>query len=313
MERLTGTSECLVSVCLPVRNGVDRIGVVVKSVLAQDHKNLELIISDNASTDGTEELCRALAAADPRIRYHRQPRNMGLLNNFIKAMELARGTYLRWLGDDDWLEPNAIAACLEVFQRDPHLVLVTSRVHYIGPNGRSKISPNFEPGILASEDPAARFAQIIAFQISGMPVDPLYGLIRRASATGIARRNIIGEDHVFSSRLALAGPWGHVPEVLLHRHVQHDRLSVLAKRLDVPRWQTFFATGLQCLETFRGIDSVELTPAQRRMAYRAVASLYVGHHKAKMALRARKLIHLASKSAVLQTAVRHLKKAMRNS
>ena len=72
-----------VSIGLPVRNAGDRIADVVRSVLAQDHQNLELLITDNASTDGTEEVCRELARSDSRIAYHRQPQNIGLLNNFV--------------------------------------------------------------------------------------------------------------------------------------------------------------------------------------------------------------------------------------
>ena len=81
----------LVSVCLPVRNGAERLANVIESVLAQTHENLELVVCDNASTDATENVCRELAASDPRILYHRHPANIGLLNNFISAMRMSRG------------------------------------------------------------------------------------------------------------------------------------------------------------------------------------------------------------------------------
>lgn len=83
--------DTLVSVALPVRNGAARLEGAVRSVLAQDHENLQLVISDNASTDATEECCRDLAASDRRITYHRHPRNVGLLNNFVHAGRLAGG------------------------------------------------------------------------------------------------------------------------------------------------------------------------------------------------------------------------------
>src|SRR5262245_55907722 len=95
-------ADTLVSVGLPVRNGAQTLRAVVSSVLTQDHELLELVICDNASTDGTEELCRELARGDKRIVYHRQPRNIGILNNFTYTMRLARGTFFRWLGDSDW-------------------------------------------------------------------------------------------------------------------------------------------------------------------------------------------------------------------
>lgn len=92
-------SDTLVSVGLPVRNGADRIGDVVRSVFAQDHPNLELVICDNASTDGTEDVCRELVENHHRIVYHRHPVNVGVLNNYISALRLATGTFFRWVGE----------------------------------------------------------------------------------------------------------------------------------------------------------------------------------------------------------------------
>ena len=108
---------------------------MVRSVLDQDHENLELIICDNASTDHTEELCRDLAAHDSRIVYHRNPVNVGLLNNFISALRLATGTFFRWVGDGDWLYPRYVSRCLEAFATDDRLILVTTQLAYRGPDG----------------------------------------------------------------------------------------------------------------------------------------------------------------------------------
>src|SRR5690349_16413856 len=103
------TNDALVSIGLPVFNGARTLEAVVRSVLAQDHERLELVISDNASTDDTQILCRDLAAADRRIAYHRQPTNVGVLANFVQAARLSKGTLFRWIGDDDWLAPNYVS------------------------------------------------------------------------------------------------------------------------------------------------------------------------------------------------------------
>ena len=63
---------------LPVYNGQDFLPQALDALLGQSFRDFELIISDNASTDGTEEVCRRYAAQDDRIRYHRQPRNVGI-------------------------------------------------------------------------------------------------------------------------------------------------------------------------------------------------------------------------------------------
>src|SRR4051794_2538647 len=115
------TSRAFVSIGLPVRNGAAHLASVARSVLAQDHARLELVITDNASTDATEEICRALAREDPRVRYHRQPRDMGMLSNFRTAMGLARGTFFRWIGDEDTLAPNYVSRCLAVYAAGPQL------------------------------------------------------------------------------------------------------------------------------------------------------------------------------------------------
>ena len=130
--------DTLVSIGLPVRNAGNRVTEVVRSVLAQDHQNVELVISDNASTDDTEDVCRALAKEDSRVAYHRQAENIGLLGNFIAVIRLANGTHFRWIGDDDRLEPAFVSRCLAEFAADPRLILVTTGLAYAGPDDVSQ-------------------------------------------------------------------------------------------------------------------------------------------------------------------------------
>ena len=106
---------------------------MVQSVLAQDTGDLELVITDNASTDDTESVCRALARADGRIRYVRQPQNIGLLPNFMFALTESRGCYFRWIGDDDWLATDYLSRCLAALADRPDAVLATTRIEYTGP------------------------------------------------------------------------------------------------------------------------------------------------------------------------------------
>ncbi|WP_460366875.1 glycosyltransferase family 2 protein, partial [Actinocorallia lasiicapitis] len=230
------TDMPLVSVCLPTRNGIGRIEGAVASVLAQDHPRLELVISDNASTDGTEEYGRALAAADPRVTYLRRPRNVGLLGNFVGAARASAGEFCRWISDDDRLEPHAVSRALAEFTADPRLVLVTSATLYTGADGAPATLPYTGSG-LGDDDPLVRFAELLRLlNQSHLMMDPLYGLFRRATATGLDRRNMLREDEVFAARLALAGPWAHVPDVLGHRSWRAEPPGRVAARLGVPRW-----------------------------------------------------------------------------
>jgi len=281
-----------VSVGLPVRNGADRIERVVKSVLDQNHENLELVICDNASTDGTEDLCRVLAAQDSRIVYHRHPVNVGLLNNFISAMRLATGTFFRWVGDDDWLAPNCVSRGLDTFGDDDRLILVTSQVEYASPDGLTQTA-EYDGTALGSDDPVTRFCEMLRLlNESYLLIDPLYGLFRHEHLGRIERRNMLREDQVFATKLALAGPWGHVPEVLAGRNQSPESLSSVARKLDVPPWHAHLATVLQCREMLRWLDRCDLDQDQRRRARQSVARMYVRRHQIVLARRGRKLIRI---------------------
>jgi glycosyltransferase involved in cell wall biosynthesis len=284
----------LVSVGLPVYNGVSRIEAVARSVLAQDHADLELVISDNASTDGTEELCRSLAAEDPRVVYHRNPVNMGLLNNFVGALRLARGEYFRWVGDDDWLAPNCVSRGLDAFADDPRLILVTSQVDYTGPDGVTSTMP-YTGMAFRSQDPIVRLTEMLRLlNASHLIIDPLYGMVRREPVVRIERRNMLREDEVYATKLALAGPWGHVPEVLAKRNWKHETPAILARRLNVPSWQAHFATTLQCREMVRWVQSsASLSEDQRRRAVLEIGKMYARRQQIVATRRARKLVRIA--------------------
>ncbi|NUR70151.1 MAG: glycosyltransferase family 2 protein [Hamadaea sp.] len=287
-------SSTLISVCLPVRNGAERITAVVDSILAQDHSDLELVITDNASTDDTESVCRDLASADDRIRYFRQPENIGLLNNFVFAGRQARGTYFRWVGDDDWLAPNCLSSCLKVFEADDRLVLVTMGVLYDLENGASETTP-YHGTALTSDDPIERLAEMLRLLNSGYQlIDPLYGLMRREAIIPIPRRNMLREDEVFASKMALAGPWGHTREVLARRGWRGESRRVLARRLGVPGWTAHAATTLQGVELMRWVNSLDdLEPDQRRRARALVYRWYAGRQRNDWGRRSRKLVRLA--------------------
>ena len=113
-----------VSIGMPVFNGEPFIREALDSLLAQTFTNFELIISDNASTDGTEAICREYAACDARIRYVRQPENRGALSNFQFVLDAARGEYFMWAAHDDRRAPEFLSSALDVFSNDIRCDLV---------------------------------------------------------------------------------------------------------------------------------------------------------------------------------------------
>jgi glycosyltransferase involved in cell wall biosynthesis len=287
------SSDTLVSIGLPVRNAGAALEGVIRSVLSQDHEHLELVISDNASTDDTEDVCRELAATDSRIVYHRQPENVGLLNNFVHAIRLGRGPCFRWIGDDDRLEPTYVSRCLEVM-RDSRLLLVTTGIAYTGPDGQIQTAA-YDGTSLGSDDPVERFVEMLGLlNRSYLLIDPLYGLMRRERVAAIPRRNMLREDEVFATNLALAGPWAHLPDVLAHRHWKHERIGTIARRLDVPPWRSHFSNTLQCREMLACLGHADLTDSQRSRARRAVYRMYAGRQQRMVSHRSRKLLRIAT-------------------
>ena len=269
-------SDVLVSIGLPVRNGADRIEAVINSVLSQDHNRLELVICDNASTDGTEELCRRIATEDRRVVYRRHPENIGLLNNFKFAIESATGTYFRWIGDDDWLEPTFVSKALDVFAQNTRLILVSTRIAYQEPDGSVLTDSTYDWAPLGSDDPVERLAEMLRLlNDSYLKVDPLYAMVRRNPVVPIPRRNMLREDRVFAANLALAGPWSHIPEVLAHRHTKDETRASVARLLGAPAWHAHAANTLEFSEILHGVDRADLTAMQRQEARRLVRRMYL--------------------------------------
>ncbi|QYC38109.1 Hyaluronan synthase [Nonomuraea coxensis DSM 45129] len=284
-------ADSLVSVGVPVFNGAARIEGTIRAVLAQDHQNLELVICDNASTDRTEEICRDWAASDPRVVYHRQPENIGQFPNFADAIRRARGVFYRWAGDDNWLAPTYVSRCLEVFAADERLLLVTTQQAYAAPDGSTRTAPYTGTGYLA-DDPVDRFAECLRMlNEDPLAMDPLYSLMRRERIMRVDRgRAMLREDEIYAARMALAGPWGHVPEVLAGRGWEVQQQGDIARKLGVPAWQVRVALLLQCRELLRALGEVGLTPAQRRRGRALVARMYLRRHGVTAVRRGRKLM-----------------------
>ncbi|MEZ5454095.1 MAG: glycosyltransferase family 2 protein [Thiothrix sp.] len=133
---MTTSKTPLVSIGLPVYNREALIPKTLESLLAQTFTDFEIIISDNGSTDGTEAVCRQYAANDARIRYIRQPRNLGLLGNFNFVMKEARGKYFMWTASDDMCEKEFVGKLVEQLERDPELALVMADLKYISESGQ---------------------------------------------------------------------------------------------------------------------------------------------------------------------------------
>jgi glycosyltransferase involved in cell wall biosynthesis len=203
-----------VSLGLPVYNGDRYLAAALDSLLAQTWTDFELIICDNASTDGTEALCRAYAQRDSRIRYVRDGQNSGAVRNHNWAAELARGEYFKWTAHDDIYAPEFLARCVAHLDANPDVVLVYSRSRFIDETG-APMHEYVHPLNLGSPDIAERF---LGFVCGTHIMVEDYGLMRRAVLERTPRYgNYVWSDMTLFGELALHGPFYEVPEVLFLR------------------------------------------------------------------------------------------------
>lgn len=117
------TEYPLLSIGIPVRNGQELVAQAIESALAQSYPNIEVLISDNCSSDQTEEICRSYAARDTRVRYHRQSADLGAGGNFEWLAKNADGEYFMWIAHDDTRSPDSAAFLVNALQRHPHAVI----------------------------------------------------------------------------------------------------------------------------------------------------------------------------------------------
>ena len=127
----------MVSIGMPVHNGERFVRQALESILTQDYRNFELIISDNASTDTTSEICQRYADQDARIRYVRNETNVGASPNHKRVFEMRRGDYFKWAAHDDECLPTFLSRCMSVFGEAPQsVVLVYPQSFIIDEEGR---------------------------------------------------------------------------------------------------------------------------------------------------------------------------------
>jgi len=114
----------IVSICIPTYNRVDMLKRAVMSAQAQTESRIEIFVSDNASTDGTEYVVRRIAEMDPRIRYAKNHQNLGMVGNWNRCLEEARAPLMVLLNDDDVLSQGAIKKAMGLFHQYPKAVIV---------------------------------------------------------------------------------------------------------------------------------------------------------------------------------------------
>ena len=204
---------------LPVYNGQNYLSESLDSLLAQTYTDFELIISDNASGDDTEAICRDYAARDDRIRYHRQNVNIGAAPNHNYLVQAARGRLFKWAAHDDLFAPKLVARCIEALDAQPELILAHSYMGIVDEQGATLEEYDYQ---LATDSPSAsvRFRSLM-FTEGG---DDFYGVIK----TEVMRRMAPHDSYhnagrKFVAEMSLYGPFYQVPEIMFFRREHPGR------------------------------------------------------------------------------------------
>ena len=211
-----------VSIGMPVYNGQNYVSQAIESILSQTYTDFELVISDNASEDATEDICREYAGRDQRICYYRNEKNLGAAFNFNRTFELSKGQYFKWVGHDDVCIATYLEKCVAALDESPDSVILSyPKVTIIDKDGD-------DIGKLATLDilldrPTDRLSLLLQ---NMPPCTAVFGLIR---SDVLRKTRLIGgyfaSDNVLLAELSLLGKFKEVGEYLFHRR-KHDESSL---------------------------------------------------------------------------------------
>ncbi len=244
-----------VSIGFTVYNGGEATAKAVESILQQCFDDFELIISDNGSTDDTEERCRAYERADGRVRYERQAKNLGIIRNMNYVLGAARGEYFMWIQHDNWHEPDHLAACVRRFEEDDGTTALVYPRANVYRNGRCHGVANDRLNA-DMDDPGTRYGNVI--RELGM-CNALLGLYRRkflVRSTAFYADLYRSHDHLLLAEMALTGKIVQIGDVLFNRG--------LTRNYDLPEEERY-ADLIESIDPAKMLDGVTMPLC--RLAY----------------------------------------------
>jgi glycosyltransferase involved in cell wall biosynthesis len=247
---VTNSEAPKVSIGLPVYNDDKFLTQTIDCLLSQSYRDFELVICDNASTDKTEEICRSYVKMDSRIRYHRNPTNLGVSRNFNLSFHLSRGEYFKWAAANDLCATDMIGRCVEVLDQRPDAVLCFGKTRII--DERGEICADYNDQLdLQSDRPSERFRMLLR----GISMSNVAYGVCRSSALRLTRleQPYSNSDTALLAELVLYGKFVEVPDTSFLRRMfeistekypsPYDRMIIYeprkANKLSFPYWWLF--------------------------------------------------------------------------
>jgi glycosyltransferase involved in cell wall biosynthesis len=226
----------LVSIGIPTFNRAEMLKRSIESALNQDYENVEVLISDNASTDQTESFCNYYCEMDSRFKYFRQPRNRGPADNFSEVLKYSTGQFFMWLGDDDWIDPGYVSAGVQQLLDDPAMSLVSGVPQYYRNGQKAEAGKAFD--LLY----AAWWKRTIAYYAQVADNGMFYGVMRTTQIRQIEMPRAMGGDWIMMAELVSIGKAKMIPEITVHRELGGATASYrqIADLLGLSNFQAVF-------------------------------------------------------------------------
>jgi glycosyltransferase involved in cell wall biosynthesis len=287
------------TVGLPVYNGERFLARALESILDQTFTDFELLISDNASTDRTEAICREAVRTDRRVRYVRHDVNRGGSWNFNFVALEAQSELFRFAADDDLLEPTLLERCLEAQRNDPDAVLWYPRTVEIDLAG--KYVRDFSDSLeLLEKRPHERLRRFLdQYETS----NALFGIIRRDVLLGTRLHGSYqSADIVLFAELALRGRFVEVPDFLFKRRWEERSTGEKYSQQDTRRWydpssrkRYFFVRTRLFAEIARSIFEAPIPLKERILSIREFGASWIPKHGRAVLGELKRAIIMASK------------------
>lgn len=228
----TNKTEPLVSIGIPSYNRVSSIERTIKSIVNQTYKNLEIIISDNCSTDKKiDYIIDFYCEKDPRIIYKKQEKNLGATKNFSFLLDIACGEYFMWMADDDYISIDYVEKIMNSFDENREYTLIGGQGYFVDPYGK-KIKN--ETMCIEMEKSTERFMTYLnAVQSNSI----FYGIFRKNDVDKY-NMDFYGSDWLHVARLAYKGKIKVLEDIFVYR----DNTGVSNQKYTYPQLKSMYFT-----------------------------------------------------------------------
>lgn len=242
-ERLANEMQTpTVTLAMPVYNGGAYIAEAVQSILEQTYEDFELIITDNASTDDTQEICLDFAKRDPRVRYYRNEQNLGAAGNYNRGFELARGKFLKWCAHDDNISSNYVEGAVRALNENAEAIMAYGRTQMIDANGDHL--DGSASAILTDMDNPDSVKRFMLAVHAGGSCSAIFALFRKSALTrSTLHRGYYQSDRALLSEMALLGTFEYLPNIVFYNREHETRSMSLDDKIARAKWQNTKSSG----------------------------------------------------------------------